>query len=302
MSIIRNKTKENNINNIISLENKLNKRPISNNRYQSKNNYEHNNQNQPQIFRNNNLITLPNSNININRSEAEIRESLNNYRLRKLIKEEFTSLIVPYHKYLLNSVTALESQIFKNNFEINQLKTKINNDLFNMENNQSFANNNKYILKTEYENKISEIDKQLSSILSFTKSIKEIISNNNNNLSNNMLDTNNYVNKNEFEFKIKEIQNIINDINKSQNSINLKMNSINKNLTGTKINENKIKKIKSEIKSIKNDIISLNNKLQFNSNNMNKLNLTDINEVKPHMKINDYNPVKNSIYNLKKYK
>ena len=301
MSIIGNKTKEKNINNIIdNLEFKLIKRPISNNRYQSKNNYEHNKPDQPTIFRNNNLINLPNPNININRSEAEIRESLNNYRLRKLIKEEFTSLIVPYHKYLLNSVTALESQIFKNNFEINQLKTKISNDLFNMENNQPISNNNKYILKTEYENKISEIDNQLSSFLSFTKSLKEII-NNNNNLSNNMLDTNNYVNKNDFEFKIKEIQNKINDINKSQNSINLKMNSINKNLTGTKINENKIKKIKSEIKSIKNDIISLNNKLQFNSDNINKLNLTDINEVKPHMKINDYNPVKNSISNLKKY-
>lgn len=300
---IENKNIEKNIYNIIEdFEKKINKRPISNYRYQTKKiNNENNMHNLSKLSKNNQLTKLFNPITNTNRSEAEIRDSLNDYKLRQIIKEEFASLIVPYHKYLLNSVTALESQIFKNNFEINQLKSKIYNDLFSMDNSQSIIDNNKYnkyILKNEYENKISEIDYQLSSILSFTKSLKEIIKNNNN-LSSNILDKNKYVNKNEFEIKIKEIQNKINDINKYQNNMNLNLNNLNKNITEIKNNENRMNNLYNEIKSIKNEIISLNNKSQLNSNNMNKL-IKDIHDIKQHVTFNDFNPDHNSISNLKK--
>ena len=90
---------------INNIENRF-RRPISSNKYQNQqvNNPIYYQQNSP------NLYTFPKN----NNEESEFTNPINDYKLSKLIKEQFSNLIVPYQQDILNSINNLESKILKN--------------------------------------------------------------------------------------------------------------------------------------------------------------------------------------------
>ena len=127
------------------------------------------------------------------------------FNIRKIIKEEFTTLIIPYQQELHNSVDTLE---YKINNNINQIKSLNMKNISNFDDNSLNIitdpkdNNNKYILRVEYDNKMMELEHQISSLNSFFKAIKDTLDNNS--MANN---NNNYLEKDEFAQKVDQIQN-----------------------------------------------------------------------------------------------
>ena len=219
-------------------------------------------QNQDSIF--NNDIKFKNQN------------NLNENYIKKMIRDEFSRLILPFQQDISGRIGVIELKVNKidnkkiNLNELNSKDVKIN---MNMENND---------LKDDYKNKISEIEYKLSEIESFFKSWKELVIKSDENL-------NKYYKEKELKFM--QFETKINDeISKFYNIINTDINNIKKALNQTKDNEVKINKLEGEIKNMKIDFDYINKDINnmkslFNSelkkdlNNINQRNINFINDI-----------------------
>ena len=208
--------------------------------------------------------------------------------LKKLIRNEFTTLIASYQQDMLNGLNHLESKINKNSIKIKELSSSNNIDnILNIGN----YNNNEYVLQIEYNKKMSEID----SIFSTVKSLIKIFKDNENKY------TRDFINRKEVELKLDEFKNTIkHEINNYQNDIKLRMNNISNTFNDINNTAKLLKKINIE---------ELINKLNINSNDLNnvKYSIDDIrNDIDNNVKnsIDDIrndidNNVKNSIDDIK---
>ena len=284
MSIYRQNNKEI-LNLLEKLENKLNKHQPYNPLEDTNNNY---NRNQP-LF-----STQTNMNINTNNYSGYSLNNQNNidkispsmeFNIRNLIRDEFTSLILPYQQELHNGLNIIDSKIDKNSNEIKDLKLKNINNIQNLIstgeagfnfNPPNPLDNNQFVLRVEYDNKIKELEFQISAINTYSQTLKEAF-------DNNLKGGNSYLGRDDFGQKIKEIQNqfdsIFGDINQFKNNIS----NINQSLGEIKLNSNRNKNdLLNEIQNIKSDfsqkILSMNNNLSdVNRNNQGPTNNTDVN-------------------------
>ena len=238
-----------------------------------------------------------------NQFQQQLLSSSNDNHIRKLIKEEFASLILPYQQDLHNNLNILETKINNNTSKIKDLNSKNLENLNNMisragmgtmfvsnndNNTQQLKDNNQYVLRMEFENKISELEIQMTSLNTYTKSLKQTMDNNNmenskkivedlkrlndlNNNNNNIINQN-YIEKDEYEEKISEIKkqfdNISEKINQNKNNIN--------------DFQNNLISIKNEISSYSNDINTIRNNINSFQNKMN-LFQNDIKDLKQSM-------------------
>ena len=284
MSIYRQNNKEI-LNLLEKLENKLNKHQPYNPLGDTNNNY---NGNQP-LF-----STQTNMNINTNNYSGYPLNNQNNidkispsmeFNIRNLIRDEFTSLILPYQQELHNGLNIIDSKIDKNSNEIKDLKLKNINNIQNLIstgeagfnfNPPNPLDNNQFVLRVEYDNKIKELEFQISAINTYSQTLKEAF-------DNNLKGGNSYLGRDDFGQKIKEIQNqfdsIFGDINQFKNNIS----NINQSLGEIKLNSNRNKNdLLNEIQNIKSDfsqkLLSINNNLSdVTRNNQGPTNNTDLN-------------------------
>ena len=269
---------------IDNLENRLTNRV----RYNSRDNF---NYSRP-YYNNINLIKsnqmnpnqLNNMNFRAQPPEFQMQPGpLNEYNIRKIIKDEFSSLIIPYQQDLHNNLNILETKINDNTNRIKDLNSKnidgINNIInrgglnnYFSGNEQPIIDNNQYVLRVEYDNKIVELEHQITTINSYSKSLKNNVDSDKiemnkkiNDISklynnHNIMDNNEkYLDKKDFDEKIREIQNQFDKIYDEMNQFQNKLNQLSKE---NKLNENKINNINEEIKRIESNI----------NNNMNNIN------------------------------
>ena len=103
-------------------------------------------------------------------TQPQISNSLNESIIRRIIREEFNTLIIPHKQEMFNQFNIIESKINKNNIQIKEISLKNEDISLNYRNSM---NNNDYVLKNEYENKMNEIEDSLSSILPLIRALKE---------------------------------------------------------------------------------------------------------------------------------
>ena len=281
------------LNIIEDLQEKLkNQRPIHMNINNYNNNFHNfnNNINKRQleeIFEQNNNVK-DNNNFNY-------QNNLNEDYIRKLIKNEFSELILPYHQDMFSRINVLD-------LKVNNLTNKINNniqenklDKFNINTNKNINNNADN--NVEYINKITEMEYKISEIELFFKSWKDILKKNELNPSTNMSKNNK-----EFELKFMQLESKINnELNKFYNIMNEEINNIKKNLNQIKINETEINKLEGEIKNIKIDFSYMNKDISDIKDLFNlqiKKDLININQ-KQGTLINDINSLKYNFENIK---
>jgi hypothetical protein len=132
--------------------------------------------------------------INSNPSPLQLSSPSNEYLIRKIIKDEFSSLIIPYQQDVHNNINILEAKINNNTSNIKELKSKNLGAMSNLLNkggmgfsfndldfgkNQNIENNNLYVLRDEYNNKISEIETRLMNLEGGMQGLKQSLDNNN---------------------------------------------------------------------------------------------------------------------------
>ena len=305
---------------IVNLLENLERR-LDNNRPQQQNVNENNN------YNNNNRVNLNSLNINNNSNnfqEYPFMNNLNNFdritpsiefNIRKIIKDEFNSLILPYQQELHNGMNLIESKVDKNineikNLKLNNLNNFSNSNLgFNL-NQPNPLDNNQYVLRVEYDNKMNELEIQISTLSSIAKTLKEAF-------ANKSMDNNNYLDKDEYDQKLKEIQNQIDSISGEINQYQKNLTDFKQSLSEIKINSNKMQNdFLTEIQNI-NGIIQnqantndVNGKIQNVNMNLNNLKndfdvftrQLDMNFmgslktiVNQHVTIAEFNEVKNAI-------
>ena len=204
------------------------------------------------------------------------QNNLNENYIKKMIRDEFSRLILPFQQDISGRIGVLELKVNKIDYKKNNLKELNSKDLkinLNMENNE---------MKDDYKNKISEIEYKLSEIESFFKSWKELVIKSDENL-------NKYYKEKELKFM--QFETKINDeMSKFYNIINNDINNIKKTLNQAKDNEVKINKLEGEIKNMKIDFDYINKDINnmksfFNSelkkdlNNINQRNINFINDI-----------------------
>ena len=204
------------------------------------------------------------------------QNNLNENYIKKMIRDEFSRLILPFQQDISGRIGVLELKVNKIDYKKNNLNELNSKDVkinMNMENND---------MKDDYKNKISEIEYKLSEIESFFKSWKELVIKSDENL-------NKYYKEKELKFM--QFETKINDeINKFYNIINNDINNIKKTLNQAKDNEVKINKLEGEIKNMKIDFDYINKDINnmksfFNSelkkdlNNINQRNINFINDI-----------------------
>ena len=198
------------------------------------------------------------------------QNNLNENYIKKMIRDEFSRLILPFQQDISGRIGVLELKVNKIDYKKNNLNELNSKDIkinMNMENND---------LKDDYKNKISEIEYKLSEIESFFKSWKELVIKSDENL-------NKYYKEKELKFM--QFETKINDeISKFYNIINNDINNIKKTLNQAKDDEVRINKLEGEIKNMKIDFDYINKDINnmkslFNSelkkdlNNINQRNI-----------------------------
>ena len=222
----------------------------------------------------------PNNNLNqnlfsternfyFNKNNSDIITPSMEFKIRNIIRDEFNSLILPYQQELHEGMNIIDSKIDKNTNEIKDLKLKsVNNFLSNNNSGLNFGqpnpfDNSQYVLRVEYENKIKELEVQISTLNSYSKTLKEAIDNKSN-------ENNDYLSRDEYGQKLKEIQNQFNSISGEINQIKNNMINYNQSLNEIKIDSNKQKNdLLAELENIKNDF---SEKVQDMNNNLNNTN------------------------------
>ena len=189
-------------------------------------------------------------------SQSEFNGSIpqNDFYLKKLIRDEFSNLIIPYQNQLTNNCNILDEKI-KNiqNPDIQNILLK-EKDL-----NKSNLDPNNFTLKEEYDNKMLQINTQLNNLNEYNNQLKDAFEK--------MKQLNEEKNDFENENLKKELDSIINDLNNKINNTNSNINSFKNgfqmqidNLSSLINNNNRDSKYDSislENKKIKNDILNL---------------------------------------------
>ena len=193
------------------------------------------------------------------------------FNIRKLIKDEFSTLILPYQEEMHNSLNIMDTKVDKNSNEIKDLKLKNLNNLNNLISNDNLGfgfnqpnhfDNNQYVLRVEYENKINELEIQLSTLNTYSKTLKEAF-------DNKVMGSDNYLGKDEFGLKINDIQNQFDSVISEIKQIEKNISNFNQSLSEIKINNNKDKnELLIEIQNIKNDF---SDKVKMMNNNFNSI-------------------------------
>ena len=281
-----------NIHKIIdNIENRLNTDTydINSTYLRHSNNYNDYNMNYPYINRNINIQPQP-----------QLSDVLNESIVRRIVKEEFQTLIIDYQKDTLNQFHIMESKINKNNIQIKELllKTDDNKSLNDRNNIYNNIINNNYVLKNEYDCKMNEIDSILQSFQPLIQFLKEKLNNevimNENNDNNMIQNANSFINKNDFELEIKKLKDTMDEIIKKYNNINSDMYNIKKNMIEL---NNDTKNTKIDIEGIKNGLkdVKLKSKPGIDSNSFMKLFSLNVDAIKPLIYNNNCDTIKNSI-------
>ena len=234
-------------------------------------------------------------------TQPQISNSLNESIIRRIIREEFNTLIIPHQQEMFNQFNIIESKINKNNIQIKEISLKNEDISLNYRNSM---NNNDYILKNEYENKMNEIEDSLSSILPLIRALKEKLDKNMflNNDNINILE-NKFINKNDFELKIKELKDIMNEETNKYNKVNNDIYKINLNINdlNTKIKNAQIKseELENNINNnVNNNIKDIKSKL--GSDWFMKLYSINVEAINKLIYNINYDDIKNSFYRLEK--
>jgi hypothetical protein len=297
--MIENSGKKRTINNIHKIiddiENRLNTDiyDINSNYLRNNNNYNDYNMSYPYINRNINIQPQP-----------QLSDVLNESIVRRIVKEEFQTLIVDYQKDMLNQFHMMESKMNKNNIQIKELLLKTDDNKSLNDRNSIYNNkiNNNYVLKNEYDYKMNEIDSILQSFQPLIQFLKEklndkVIMNNNNdnNINPNAnIEANSFINKNDFELEIKKLKDTMDEIIKKYNNINSEMYNIKKNMIEL---NNDTKNTKIDIEGIKNNLkdVKLKSKPGIDSNSFMKLFSLNVDAIKPLIYNNNCDTIKNSV-------
>ena len=183
------------------------------------------------------------------------------YDFKKIIEDIFQKFFLLYQQNIEESIKMIKAN--ENQFGNRDIDNSFNNKF------------NQFVLKTDYSEKIKEIENKIYNLNTSEQELKQKVDNhhrenqkkieenknkilslniNNNNVEN--LLNNNYIQKNEFYQKINEMQNSINQII---------------------INKNNINELSEEIKKIKSNINEFNKELNNNKSLIEKINQSDIN-------------------------
>ena len=199
----------------------------------------------------------------------------NEYFIRKIVKEEFATLILPYQHDLFNNINQLENQIYdvKVTANLNKNSTLINKKDDDLKKFFENINFNDFVMKAEYDNKITELTRQISFL---NLSLNNLSSNQNqkeDNLDNKILtnkinlndkNDNENIEDGEFKIMINNLESrILNLQNNFQEQIDNLAKEISKYINDSKIIfiNNEFNKLKDEFTKIKDDLINL--KYQF---------------------------------------
>ena len=301
---------------------------------------------------------------NINNLESNIYQHYNNnssinyYEIKNIIRNEFAELILPYQKQVnnfdniiqqkintvesnlkgiidsksfdnMNHTAQIINMVMKNqNFNNNNVNNNIDNKsaMSNSKNNNSNNLENKLnlMLKNEYDKKIDVIERQINSMNSLLKTLKETFDSNMLDIFKNQDSKKSYTEKSEYEKyktdtyielkKIKEEQKKIKTMNETLEKLINNVNELsiqnndNKYLFSNEINSLKdnyenINEIFSNLK-IKIDNNQFDKLLKLNLDNLQSINIYEINEMKENIKsTNDnlddiYEKIKNNDKNI----
>ena len=239
----------------------------------------------------------------------------NEYFIRKIVKEEFATLILPYQHDLFNNINQLENQIYdvKVTANLNKNSTLINKKDDDLKKFFENINFNDFVMKAEYDNKITELTRQISFL---NLSLNNLSSNQNqkeDNLDNkistnkiNLNDKNDNENIEDGEFKIM-INNlesrILNLQNNFQEQIDNLAKEISKYINDSKIIfiNNEFNKLKDEFTKIKDDLINL--KYQFKQyeqipiSQINNLDYEELKKIPYYVKDLEYIKKRMNTYN-----
>ena len=223
--------------------------------------------------------------------QNDIMSPTNEYYIKKLIKDEFSTLIIPYQKEMQNNCTVLENKINSsqypdyNNIPLDLLKPSPNN-----------IDVNKFTPRTEYEDKIRELNNKINNLISYCDEIKNSYEKLQKNSINNDSGRkyNNYIDKNEFYNTINDLNNKMNNMDSSlntyKNKVKIQIDDM-ENFMKNNQNDMKYDNLTSENNRIKNDISNLQNDVltfknyqkdleslsKIDLKQLGKLNLYDIN-------------------------
>ena len=275
--------------------------------------------------------------------------SLSYYDIKNIIRNEFAELIIPYQKQLNNydniiqqKIDTVESNLkgiidsksFDNmNHTAQMIIMVMKNSNFGNNNGQNMVNNNNknnlenklnLMLKNQYDNKIDVMERQISSMNSLLKTLKETF-------DSNMLDIfkkedykKTYTEKSEYEKYKNEINSNIRKIKEGQkklNAMNETLEKLFKNINELTVqSDNNNNNFLNEINSLKNNfgnmdkiLTDLEGKLninqldklkQINLESLKSINIYEINEMKEKIKsMNDnvddlYEKLKNNDKNI----
>ena len=219
------------------------------------------------------------------------------YNIRKIIRDEFSSLILPYQQELHEGMNLMDSKVDKNSNEIKDLKLKnINNFDLNSGSGLNFNqpnpfDNDQYVLRVEYNNKINELEIQITTLNSFSSKLKEA-------LDNKLVGDNNYSGREEFGQKLNEIQNQFNSISGEINQIKKNIFNFNQSLNDVNINSNKLKNdLLNEMQNIKNDFSEKVQDMNNNFKNVNGIIQNQSNSNEVNGKIQNVNIALNNLKN-----
>ena len=225
-------------------------------------------------------------------ANLSIMSPSNEYFIRKIVKEEFSTLILPYQHDLFHNINKLENDIYDIKVASNLSK---NNQIMEKENNEKIKNIfediklNDFVIKPEYDNKIAEFTHQISylntSINDLNIKIKDINNNannnsnnnNNNNINNNNNNINNNGNNNEYNYRN------LNDILSTNNIIHNNLNE-----------EDRMK-----IKNLESQISNLQKNFQEQIDNLGKEITKHIDDSKIVFINNEFNKVKDEFAKIK---
>ena len=296
------------INSLINdIQNKLNKR-VPSNYVPYKNIYNQGNSNyiiNPSSILQNNYMSQINPSLVY--QQSPINSSLNEFALRSIIKDEFSSLILPYQKDLILNQKNVDNRLneVEKKFEIiinaqtmgnlndnaKLISTYLSNSLIEQikvineeknKNEENFENFKKIWEKNEKEkNEKEKKEKNKENKIYIEKNLfdSEI-----NKINQKLIDDNNTNEEN-----IQKLNDEINNVSKLINQFKLEINKING------LNNN-INSIRGELGKITEDISSL--KYQVTPDIIGKINSIDFNKLKQQVSLIEFNKLKNDMNNF----
>ena len=239
----------------------------------------------------------------------------NEYFIRKIVKEEFATLILPYQHDLFNNINQLENQIYdvKVTANLNKNSTLINKKDDDLKKFFENINFNDFVMKAEYDNKITELTRQISflnlSLNNLSSNQKQKEDNLDNKILTNKINLNDKndnenIEDGEFKIMINNLESrILNLQNNFQEQIDNLAKEISKYINDSKIIfiNNEFNKLKDEFTKIKDDLINL--KYQFKQyeqipiSQINNLDYEELKKIPYYVKDLEYIKKRMNTYN-----